>query len=75
MPSTMRLSYILGWIFAAIAVLDKALVALGVQAVDRMPVSPRGILFFAGFLFLATIASAAYEQAQGPTTKNRGAAA
>ncbi len=74
MTSVMRLSYVLGWLFAALAVLCKALDAIGVQAVQKVPIAPRGILFFAGFLFLATVASAAYEQAQG-SAKGRGTTA
>ena len=75
MSSVMRLSYVLGWLFAAVAVVSKALEAVGVQAVQKLPASPRGILFFAGFLFLATVASAACEQAQSSGAKGRGTAA
>ena len=72
MSGMIRISYVLGWVFAAVAVLCKGLDAAGVAVLSKLPVSPRGVLFFAGFLFLATIASAAYEQSQN--TKGRGAA-
>ena len=75
MSSMVRLSYLLGWLFAAVAVIYKGLEIAGVHALDRMPISARGVLFFACFLFLATVASAAYEQAQGLGLKGRGTGA
>ena len=72
MGSTVQLTYVLGWVFAGIAVLCKGLEALKVDAVDRLPMSPRGILFFACFLFLATVATAVKEQFGA---KGRGTAA
>ena len=75
MASVTRMSYVLGWVFAVVAVLSKGLAATGVEAVHKLPASPRGILFFACFLFLATVATAAYEQAHGSGAKGRGTAA
>lgn len=75
MNSVLRLSYGLGWIFAALSLVCRGLQVMGVHAVDKLPASPRGILFFACFLFLAAIATAVYGQSQGSAAKGRGTAA
>ncbi len=75
MNSVLRLTYALGWVFAALSLICRGLQVLGVEAVNKLPASPRGILFFACFLFLAAIASAAYGQVQASTGKGRGTAA
>ncbi len=72
----MRISYLLGWVFAVLAVVYRGLQMLGIQALNRVGVTSRGVLFFSGFLFLVTVATAAYAQTQGSTTvKGRSAAA
>lgn len=63
--SAMRLTYLLAWVFTAVAVIYRALEVMSVTAVRVLPVTSRGVLFFGGFLFLATIATAEYMRAQG----------
>ena len=60
--SIMRYTYVLGWLFAALALVYRALQWAGVSRLG-LPVTSRGVLFFSGFLFVACIATAAYEQA------------
>ena len=74
MNSVMRWSYLLAWVFAALAVGARGLETIGVHALSSMPVTSRGLLFFSGFLFLATIATGTYAQASGGM-KGRGTAA
>lgn len=71
--SIMRLSYVLGWVFAAVAVVYRGIEMAGAFANRTMPVSSRGVLFFAGFLFIASIASSSLAQAEGG--KSKGASA
>ena len=72
----MRVTYLLGWASAIVALLYRALQILGIEAVKHLPLGSRGILFFGGFMFVATIATAAYAQAQPASgNKPRGAAA
>lgn len=74
--SVMRLSYLLAWVFAAIAVIYRALEMFHVVPNNVLQVSSRGVMFLSGILFLATIATAAYAQAAGSAgAKSRGIAA
>lgn len=59
----MRLTYLLAWAFAAFAVIYRLLEIVGLSALRVLPVTSRGVLFFSGFLFIATIATAAYAKA------------
>lgn len=71
--SIMRLSYVLGWVFAAIAVIWRGLEIAGITVLSNLRLTSRGVLIFAAFLFVASIASATY--AQAATGKSKGAAA
>ncbi len=77
MNTIMRLSYMLAWVFAALAVIYRGLEIVAASAVQRLPLSSRHVLFFSGFLFVATIATAAYAQATGSAqaSKSRSTAA
>ncbi len=66
--SIMRSTYMLGWIFAVLALVYRALQMAGVVQ-SLAGATSRGVLFFSGFLFLVTIATAAYAQASGETGK------
>ena len=70
--SIMRYTYVLGWLFAALALVYRGLQCIMGASRMGLPVTSRGVLFFSGFLFLACIATAAYEQAtragQGKTS-------
>ena len=72
--SVMRFTYLLAWASAIIAILYRGLQILGMKWIERVPVTSRGVLFFSAFLFLATLATAAYTQAQASSgMKGRGA--
>lgn len=66
LKSVMRLTYFFAWVFAALALIYRALAYAGVLYV-RLPASSRGVLFFSVFLFIATIATGVYAQAHGAT--------
>lgn len=70
-----RYTYLLGWAFGAVAVIFRLLEKLGVQVVQAVPLTSRGVLFFAGFLFVACIASCLYAQATAVVTKDKAKAA
>ncbi len=73
--SAMRVTYALAWVFAALALIQRALEYVMLLHVN-LPATSRGMLFFSAFLFLATMATAAYAQAQHePGTKARGTTA
>ena len=76
LSSVMRLSYLLAWVFAAIAIIYRLAELFHVVAKDILGISSRGVMFGSGLLFLATIATAAYAQAAGSAgAKGRSAAA
>ena len=57
--SIMRYTYLLGWLFAALAVAYRG---LELMSLIRLPITSRGVFLFSCFLFLACIATAAYAQ-------------
>jgi hypothetical protein len=59
----MRWSYLLAWLFGALAVVLRVVERIRGTALSSLPASTRGMLMFAGFLFVASMATAAYEQA------------
>jgi len=61
----MRYTYLLAWAAFVIAIIYRALQMLSMAWAEKLPVTSRGVLFLSGFLFLATIATAAYSKAQG----------
>ncbi|MGH9521395.1 MAG: hypothetical protein ACRD3E_02550 [Terriglobales bacterium] len=62
--SVARLTYVSAWIFAAISLLYRAVLFTGRIYRPLFPASSRGVLFFAAFLFLASIATSQYAQLQ-----------
>ncbi len=52
----MRISFVLGWVFAALAIVYRGLQMFGIQALNRIGVNSGGVLFFSCFLFLVTVA-------------------
>jgi preprotein translocase subunit SecG len=69
LSSIVRYTYVLGWLFAALSLVYRALQWTMGESRMGLPVSSRGVLFFSCFLFLACIATAAYEQvARGKTS-------
>lgn len=71
----MRSTYSLAWVLAMLAVVYRAIQFLRVP-IGSLPVSSRGLLFASGFLFLAGIATNAYEQfTRSVQEKGKGSAA
>ncbi len=70
--STMRYTYVLGWVFGALAILDRIFERFLPGLIQNLPVTSRGMLFFSGLLFVCTIATGIYAQAirteQKPST-------
>src|SRR6516225_5852996 len=54
LSSVMRLSYLLAWVFAAIAIIYRLAELFHVVAKDILGISSRGVMFGSGLLFLAT---------------------
>jgi hypothetical protein len=65
----LRYTYLLAWAAFVIAIIYRALQILGLGWAEKLPVTSRGVLFLSGFLFVATIATAAYSRAQGSPGK------
>ncbi len=61
----MRYTYLFAWVFAVLAIIYRGLQMFGIAWAERLPVTSRGVLIFSGFLFIATMATAAYAKAQG----------
>lgn len=60
--SAMRYTYLLGWLFGALAILYRVVEWLFPGMIQHIPVTSRGMLFFSGFLFMCTIATGIYAQ-------------
>ena len=74
--SVARLTYVLAWIFAALSIIYRAVLFTDKIYHPLLPASSRGVLFFAAFLFLASIATAQYAQLQESSrTKSKGTSA
>lgn len=59
-----RYTYLFAWVFALAAVIFRGLERAGIKAIALFPTTSRGFLIFSAFLFIACVATVAYEQAQ-----------
>ncbi len=61
--STMRYTYVLGWVFGALAIVYRVVERFLPGTIQSVPMTSRGMLFFSGLLFVCTIATGIYAQA------------
>ena len=69
----LRITYGFAWAFFVIAIIYRILLAFKVLEWDKMPFEAHTVLLFSGFLFVVTVATAAYIQAQTPKSRGTGA--
>ncbi len=62
--SVIRLTYLLGWASAVIAIIYRGLQMTSIAFVRNLPVTSRGFIFFSGLMFRATVATVMYAQSQ-----------
>ncbi len=75
--AVMRITYGLGWIALAIALIYRALLFTGLFRPENVGFAPRTMLLFSGFVFVVSIATAMYLQTsqQVPAAKDKSKAA